>query len=89
AAARPLRGGRAPILREIVGNSLEKLTPKAVAEAAWRGEEECVEIWARAGEVLGVAISNVLGVLGLERVVVGGGLAKAGEVLFGPMRRAV
>lgn len=89
AAARPLRGGRAPILREIVGNSLERLTPKAVAEAAGRGEEECVEIWARAGEVLGVGISNVLGVLGLERVVVGGGLAKAGEVLFGPMRRAV
>lgn len=57
AAARPLRQGRVPILREIIGNSLDRLSPKAVAEAALAGEEECRAIYRQVGRVLGLGIS--------------------------------
>lgn len=89
AAARPLRQGRTPILREIIQGSLDNLTPKAVAEAAQRGEAECTEIYRRVGEVLGLGICNVLSTLGLERVVIGGGVAAAGDILFEPIRQTI
>lgn len=89
AAVRPLRQGRMPILRELIGGELEALTPKEVAEAAARGEAECREIYARAGQALGIGISNVLSLLGLDTVVIGGGIAEAGKVLFDPIVETV
>lgn len=89
AAARPLRQGRVPILREIIGNSLDRLSPKAVAEAALAGEEECRAIYRQVGRVLGLGISNVLSVLGLEAVVIGGGVAEAGDILLEPIRETI
>lgn len=89
AAARPLRQGRTPILREIIGGSLDNLSPKAVAEAAHQGEAECIEIYRRVGEVLGLGICNVLSTLGLERIVIGGGVAAAGDILFEPIRQTI
>jgi len=89
AAVRPLRQGRMPILRELIEGELQALTPKEVAEAAARGDAECREIYARAGQALGIGISNVLSLLGLDTVVIGGGIAEAGEVLFGPIVETV
>lgn len=85
AAVRPLRQGRMPILRGLIGGELDNLTPKEIAEAAHRGEEECLEIYARAGQAIGVGINNVLSLLGLDTVVIGGGIAAAGKILFDPI----
>ena len=85
AGVRPLRQGRMPILRELISGKLDDLTPKEVAEAAQRGEEECLEIYAQAGRAVGIGISNVLSLLGLGTVVIGGGIAEAGKVLFDPI----
>lgn len=89
AAVRPLRQGRMPILRNLIGGELDNLTPKEVAEAAHRGEEECLEVYARAGQAIGIGINNVLSLLGLDTVVIGGGIAAAGNVLFDPIRQTV
>jgi glucokinase len=43
---------------------------------------------ARAGEALGVAIASALALCAVEAVVIGGGLAGAGELLFGPLDKA-
>ena len=85
-AVRPLRQGRAPVLREIINNDLNRLSPKAIAQAANAGEFECQEIYAKAGQVIAWGIANLTHVLGLETVVIGGGVARAGEILFGPIR---
>jgi glucokinase len=86
AATRPLRQGRTPILREIISNDLNQLSPKAIAQAANAGELECQEIYAKAGHVLAWGIANLTHVLGPETVVIGGGVARAGEILFTPIR---
>lgn len=85
AAARHLRQGRTPLLREIIQGSLDNLSPKAVALAAQAGEEECIEIYRQVGRALGIGISDVLSVLELEAVVIGGGAARAGNLLFEPI----
>jgi glucokinase len=44
---------------------------------------------ARAGELIGVAVANVLIFLAPDRVVVGGGVVEAGELLLEPLRASV
>jgi glucokinase len=64
-------------------------TPAAVFAAAAGGDERAA---AAVGSVVGrlaVGIANLVTVLWPERVVVGGGVAAAGEGLFGPLRAAV
>jgi glucokinase len=85
-AARPLRQGRVPILRELIGGDLNQLSPRAVADAARAGETECVQIMTRAAHALAWGIANLVHVIGFEVVVIGGGIAQAGELLLEPIR---
>jgi glucokinase len=57
-----------------------------VVDAARGGDTEALAALARAGRWLGIAIANVILVLNPDRVVVGGGIAQAGELLLGPAR---
>jgi glucokinase len=53
------------------------------------GDEAAIGALARAGELIGLAIANVLIFLAPDRVVVGGGVAEAGELLLHPLRASV
>ena len=57
--------------------------------AAEAGDEVASEILARAGGYLGVSIANRVSILSPDRVVVGGGVARLGEWLLGPIRATV
>jgi glucokinase len=64
----------------------------ALCRAGGRDTPEAVFAAAAVGEAVGrlaVGIANLLTVLWPERVVVGGGVAGAGDQLFGPLRAAV
>jgi glucokinase len=53
------------------------------------GDDTASRALARAGELIGLAIANVLIFLAPDRVVVGGGVAEAGELLLDPLRASV
>jgi glucokinase len=53
------------------------------------GDDAALHALARAGELIGLAIANVLIFLAPDRVVVGGGVAEAGELLLDPLRVSV
>jgi glucokinase len=89
AALRPLLQGRAPRLREVLGGDSSRLDAQAVAEAALLGDTECREIFVRAGEALGIGIANVMKIVEIERVVIGGGVAAAEQLLFDAIRRSI
>ncbi|RUT30230.1 ROK family protein [Arsenicitalea aurantiaca] len=89
AALRPLLQGRMPILRELIGNEPARLDADAVARAAAAGEPEAEEIYAQVAHVLGLGIAHVMKIADISCVVVGGGVAAAGEVLLSPLREAV
>jgi glucokinase len=55
-------------------------------DAAAGGDEGAVAAIEQAGRLIGVAIANLTIFVAPHRVVVGGGVAEAGELLFGPMR---
>lgn len=67
----------------------EEITPKAVADAANAGDRLGLLVMREVGTFLGIAITSVLNLLNLELVIVGGGISKAGKVLFEPMKQFV
>jgi glucokinase len=66
-----------------------RASPQAVFAAAAAGDERARAAVEAVAARLGAGIANLVTVLWPERVVVGGGVAAAGEQLFGPLRRAV
>ena len=60
----------------------------ALARSAHDGDAIAIAAFTRAGRALGVALASATAALDLEAVAVGGGLAHAGELLFGPAQVA-
>ncbi|MEV6165638.1 ROK family protein [Streptomyces sp. NPDC052052] len=67
------------------------VTPNAaaVATAARCGDRRALAAYARAAQALAAAIAATAALVELERVVIGGGVAQAGDVLFAPLRRCL
>jgi predicted NBD/HSP70 family sugar kinase len=53
------------------------------------GDTACRRVLADAGRHVGVAVANLVSLFNPKRVIVGGELAGAGEVLMGPLKEAV
>lgn len=61
----------------------------ATLTAALTGDRRAQEALRRAGELIGLAVANVMIFLCPDRVVVGGGVAQAGDLLLDPLRQSV
>lgn len=59
---------------------------KALAQAAAGGDEVAIRAFDRGADAIAAAIASAAAVCDLDLVVLGGGVANAGEVLFGPLR---
>ena len=82
-----LAGG--PAILDELRDHLGSLKLGDVVLQAMAGDARCIRAIADAGRHIGVATANLCNLLDPERVVVGGELARAGELLLGPMRHAV
>ena len=65
------------------------LTGRDVVEAAQQGDALAVSAVARAGRAVGFGVINVAHLVNLDMVVIGGGIANAGSLLFDPLRATV
>jgi glucokinase len=81
--------GRTTILGSLVDYDLNKITPQLICEAARQGDAVANEIYAEAGTYLGIGVANVLVSVGPRKVVIGGGVAEAGDLLLEPLRRTI
>ena len=88
-AARGVRQGWNTKIADLIDHDLNQLTAEIVAQAAQMGDEFAIEVWNRAGSYLGIGVANILTCVGVKRVVIGGGVAKAGDFLLEPIRREV
>jgi len=58
-----------------------------VVRAAAGGDERAAEMWARSIRALACGIASIVNAIDPEVVVLGGGIAAAGEALFEPLVR--
>lgn len=73
-------------LRDVPFNNL---SAKMVAEAANEGDPVALETFKYTGKMLGEALANVASVTAPEAIFLFGGLAKAGDLLFDPVKEAM
>ena len=73
-------------LRSIPNN---ELTALKVSQAASRGDAIAKEVFEFTGEMLGRALADFVAITSPQAIFLFGGLAKAGEILFEPTRRAM
>lgn len=89
AARDAVREGRPTTLARIEERSPGGITPRAIAEAAAQDDAVASEILAEEAYRLGILASNLVVVLDPERIIVGGGIASAGDALLDGIRRTV
>lgn len=79
----------ASIMLQLVQGDASQITAEIVGQAAQRGDGFALQVMAEAGHYLGVGVLNLVHIFNPRRVVIGGGVAQAGELLLEPARRVV
>ncbi len=76
-------------IADLCENDLNRITPELIAKAAQQGDEIAKDIFERAGLYLGIAAANMCVAIGPRRIIIGGGVAQAGDLLLDPIRRTI
>ncbi len=76
-------------LRARVGNDLTQLTAQQVFEEALQGDIYARQLVDRTTTLLGILLANMASLLDVEKIVIGGGVSRAGEQLVSPIRGIV
>ena len=87
-AVNRLRRGKKSVMNEMVAGDLSQVTPQLIFEAAEKGDALAIEIWDEVGTYLGVGVGSCINIFAPDIVAIGGQIAKAGEFLIAPARRA-
>ncbi len=73
--------GRLSGVLAAVGGDVEAIRGEAVTHAALDGDREAIDVMEELAWWVALGLANLVNVLDVERVVVGGGLARAGDLL--------
>jgi len=88
-ATRRIRQGERSSLTEIVKGKIESITTEKVELAARDGDSLALEVILKAAKYLGVGMVNLVNIFNPEMIIVGGGMAKMGDLLLDPARQVV
>jgi glucokinase len=69
--------------------TVAECAPAALAAAAGAGDTIAAGLWDTLGTELGAALASVVWILNPDTIVIGGGVANAGALLFDPIRREI
>ena len=89
AACHRLLAGDRSLLLELCEGDPKKVTAEIVADAAKKGDTLAWDIFDRAVEYLGIGIAGLVNLFSPEAVVIGGGVAQAGDILFEKVRKTI
>lgn len=91
-AARAVEGieaGAETVLTEMVDHHLHEITAATVYEAVVQGDAYATDVMKDTARFLGIGVANILNILNPDMVVIAGGVTRAGEHLFAPLRAEV
>lgn len=83
-----LRDGEESLIREMVAD-LDEVTARVVVDAVRAGDQLATAVWNEACRFLAIGIANAITLFAPDLVIVGGGIASAGGLLFDKLREQV
>jgi len=81
--------GRRSSLAEAIGYDQAQITPALIAEHAAAGDPLAAEVWEETMRYVGVGVVNLITLYNPQVLVIGGGIAQAGDLVFEPVLRTV
>ena len=81
-----IKGGKSTKFREMAN---PEISAYIVAEAAKAGDKVAQRIFKIMGEYLGIGLSSVVNLLNPEKIIIGGGVADAGDIFLNPVRETI
>lgn len=88
-AQRALDAGAASLLLDMAEGNKSRIDAKLIGKAARHGDPLALDCLAYAGRIIGLGIVTALHLFNPEIVVIGGGVAKIGDLLFDPILQTV
>lgn len=67
----------------------DECSPASLAVAAMDGDPIAAELWRQTGELIGYVLADIVWLLNPDAIIIGGGVAGAGELLFKPIRDTI
>jgi glucokinase len=77
------------LILALTKGNLDAITPRLVFEAAQQHDPVANEVWKRVGHALGIGLTNLINIVSPQRVIIGGGIAQAGDYLLEPVRTVI
>ncbi len=74
------------LLYKMIDGKLDTLEAKDIFDAAKEGDEFSLDLVDYEAEYLAMGIGNILNIINPEKIVLGGGVAMAGEILMNPVK---
>ncbi|GAE35251.1 ROK family transcriptional regulator [Halalkalibacter akibai] len=88
-ALKEIKGGRQSLIYDRAQGQIERIDGAFIFNCAKSGDELALEILAETGTYIGIGVLNLINVINPARIIVGGGVAKAGEFVLEPLRKIV
>ena len=82
-----ISGGKSAKYKEMATDGI--ITPYIVAQAALQGDAVSIQIFKQMGKIIGTGLSSVINLLNPEKIIIGGGVADAGDLLLEPIRKTI
>ena len=89
AGVRLLKSGLSPKLHDVTDGDVSKVSPETLTQAALKGDEYAERAIKKAAGYLGIGVANMVAALHPDLVVIGGGVANIGDLLFETVRSTV
>lgn len=88
-AQQAIRLGRQSLIEALAGDDLEQITGEIIHQAALQGDDVAIEVLADTGRYLGISLANLINLFNPSRIILSGGVSRAGEFLLDPLIEAV
>ena len=72
-----------------IEKTADQCSPIELGRAANSGDAVAQSLWEALGTEIGAALASVVWIVNPDTIVIGGGVAKAGDLLFTPIRRTI
>lgn len=82
-----ISGGKSAKYKEMAADGI--ITPYLVAQSALQGDAVSIQIFKQIGTIIGTGLASVVNLLNPEKIIIGGGVADAGDILLEPIVNAI